>query len=82
MNAITSILSSLKKLKSSADFTAAIDTLETEHAEAVAAVGELEAGRESAIFDGGDLAKLEADISAAEGSKNAQHRHGGRSQEA
>ena len=67
MNAITSILSSLKKLKSSADFTAAIDTLETEHAEAVAAVGELEAGRESAIFDGGDLAKLEADISAAEG---------------
>ena len=67
MHAITSILRSLKKLKSSADFTAPIDTLETEHAEAVAAVGELEAGRESAIFDGGDLAKLEADISAAEG---------------
>ena len=67
MNAITSILSSLKKLKSSADFTAAIDTLETEHAEAVAAVGEFEAGRESAIFGGGDLGKLERDIAEAEG---------------
>ncbi len=67
MNAITSILARLPKAKTSADFDAAITDLETEHAAATAAVGELEAGREAAIFSGGDLAALEADISAAEG---------------
>ena len=66
MNAITSILSKMPGLKSSEDFAGAIDTLETEHASALAAVAELEAGRESAIFDGGDLAALEAGIAAAE----------------
>ena len=67
MNMITNILARLPGLKSSADFDAAITDLETEHASALAAVGELEAGREAAIFDGGNLAALEADISAAEG---------------
>ena len=84
MNTITSILRKLPDLKTSTDFGKAITNLETEHAAAVAAVGELEAGRESAIFDGGDLAKLEADISAAEGRAKtlnialggAQKRHG------
>ena len=59
------VLTNLKKLKTSTDFDAAITDLETEHAEAVAAVGEMEAGRESAIFDGGNLEKLARDISDA-----------------
>ncbi len=67
MNALTNHLKQLPGLKSSDDFAAAITDLETEHAEAVAAVGELEAGRESAIFDGGNLDKLEADVASAEG---------------
>ena len=82
MNAITSILKRLPKMKTSADFDAAIADLETEHAAALAAVGELEAQREDLIFTGGDLAALEADISAAEGSKNPRRRYGGRSQAA
>ncbi len=61
------VLSTLKKLKTSADFAGAIDTLEADHAEAVAAVGELEGKREDLIFTGGDLAKLERDIVEAEG---------------
>ena len=66
MNMISTILKQLPGLKSSSDFASAIDSLETEHASALAAVTELEAGREAAIFDGGDLAALEADIAAAE----------------
>ena len=66
MNAITSILKQLPGLKSSADFDAAITDLETEHASAISAVSELEAGREAAIFNGGNLDKLASDISAAE----------------
>ena len=60
------VLTNLKKLKSSADFADALVDLETEHAEAVAAVADLEAGREDMIFSGGNLDKLEANISAAE----------------
>ena len=67
MNTITSILRKLPDLKTSTDFGKAITNLETEHAAAVAAVGELEAGRESAIFDGGDLGQLERDIAEAQG---------------
>ncbi len=63
---MTKILANLKKLKSSADFADALVDLETERDAALAAVAELEAGRESAIFDGGNLDKLEANISAAE----------------
>ncbi len=61
------ILSNLTKLKSAADFSAAITDLEREHAAALAAVADLESQREDLIFSGGDLVKLEADISAAEG---------------
>ena len=67
MNMIDTILKRLPGLKTASDFDAAITDLETEHAAAVAAVGELEAGREAAIFGGGDLAALAADISAAKG---------------
>ena len=66
MNALT-ILKKLPGLKTSGDFDAAIDTLETAHSEATAAVAALESKREDLIFSGGDLAKLEADISAAVG---------------
>ena len=69
MNAITNILARLPKAKSSADFDAAIPDLETAHTEAVAAVADLEAGREAAIFEGGNLEALEADIAAAEGGR-------------
>ncbi len=62
---MTKILENLKKLKSSADFAAAITDLETEHTAATAAVAELEAGREAAIFSGGNLEKLARDISDA-----------------
>ena len=67
MNMIDTILKRLPGLKTASDFDAAITDLETEHAAAVAAVGELEAGREAAIVGGGDLAALAADISAAKG---------------
>ena len=66
MNAITNILARLPKVKTSVDFDAAIGDLEMARAEAAAAVAELEGQREDLIFDGGDLAALEADISAAE----------------
>ncbi len=66
MNAITRILKQLPALKTSTDFAGAITTLELEHTEAVAAVGELEAGREAAIFSGGNLGKLESDIAEAQ----------------
>jgi len=59
------ILANLKKLKTSGEFAAAVADLETEHAEATAKVDKLEAGRESAIFDGGNLEKLARDISDA-----------------
>ena len=59
-------LGNLRKLKSSADFDAAIPDLETAHAEAVAAVGELESKREAVLFEGGRLDKLGASIAAAE----------------
>ena len=67
MNMISTVLKRLPKAKTSADFDAALADLETEHARALAAVGELEGKREDLIFTGGDLAALEADISAAEG---------------
>lgn len=67
MTIISNVLSTLKKLKSSEDFAGAITALEAEHATALAAVAELEAGREAAIFSGGDLAALEVDIALAEG---------------
>ena len=66
MNALTSILSKMPGLKSSADFAGAIDTLEAEHSSALAVVGELESRREDAIFGSGDLSALEADILTAE----------------
>ena len=56
MNTITSILRKLPDLKTSTDFGKAITNLETEHAAALAAVGELESQREDLIFAGGDLA--------------------------
>ncbi len=64
---MTNVLSNLKKLKSSADFDTAITDLEAELSEATADVDELESQREDLIFSGGNLAKLEADIAAAEG---------------
>ncbi len=61
------VLTNLKKLRTSSEFGAAIGDLEREHVEATAKVDKLEAGREAAIFDGGDLSKLARDISDAVG---------------
>ena len=60
------VLSTLKKLKTSTDFAAAIDPPETEHAAAKAEVATLEAKRENELFEGRNLDALEADISTAE----------------
>ncbi len=67
MNMISNVLARLPKAKTSADFDAALADLKTEHAAALADVGELESQREDLIFTGGDLGKLEADIGTAEG---------------
>ena len=61
------VLSNLRKMKTSTDFAAGIDSLETEHAAALAAVGELESQREDTLFEGRNLDALEADIAKAEG---------------
>ena len=66
MNALTNLLKKLPGLKTSADFVSAIVDLEREHAEATTAVAELEGKRETALFDGGDIGKLEDDILAAD----------------
>ena len=64
---MTKILEDLKRLKTSSDFADALVDLEREHVDATGKVAELEAGREAAIFDGGNLSKLARDISDAAG---------------
>ena len=66
MNSLTTILKKLPSLKTSAEFGTAVATLEAEHSEVTAAVAALAGKREDVIFEGGDLAKLEREISAAE----------------
>lgn len=66
MNTITNILKRLPGLRTAEDFASALADLERGHTETAAALADLEARRESCLFDGGDLAALESDIAAAE----------------
>jgi len=60
------ILARLPKMKTSTDFNSALADLEREKAAAATAVADLEARRESAIFAGENLDKMEGEIIGAE----------------